>query len=106
MNERAFKTAALTEVNGNILEVARESISHDEEWDFFCECGRADCREHVSLTIAAYTALRDGGGAVLAPSHRLSRAEQARRRAQSSRISPASANDRVAIGRSHRTDYV
>ena len=82
MDERGLKTVALTDVNGQILEVADESVAHGEEWEFFCECGRPDCHEHVTLGVAAFSALRDGAGAVLAPGHRLSRAEQARRRAR------------------------
>jgi hypothetical protein len=69
--QRAFKSAALAEVNRHILEAARESISEEQQWEFFCECGRADCSEHVFLTPDAYVALRDGGNAVLAPGHRL-----------------------------------
>ena len=81
MDERDFKTAALTEVNGHILEVADESVMGGEEWEFFCECGRRDCHERVELTAAAYGALRDAGRAILAAGHRLTRAEQARRQA-------------------------
>lgn len=78
MEERDLKTAALTEINSGIVAVARESVAHDEAWDFFCECGRPDCDARVPLTIAAYVALRDGDGDVLAPGHHRSRAERAR----------------------------
>ena len=77
--KRAFKTEALTEVNVHILEVAQDSISEGLEWEFFCECGRPDCHEYVKLTIDEYSALHDGGGHVLAPRHRLSQTERARR---------------------------
>lgn len=77
--ERDFKTLALTEVNQHILDAARESISDHPEWEFFCECGRRDCYEHVMLSLDSYIRLHDGGGAVLAPKHRLSQIERARR---------------------------
>jgi hypothetical protein len=69
MDERDGKTAALTEVNGGIVVMA-------------CECGRADCHEHVFLTFAAHCAIRDDSGSVLAPRHQVSHAERASRRAQ------------------------
>jgi hypothetical protein len=76
---RSSKTEALTEVNQNILDVACESIAEEQEWEFFCECGRSGCEAHVTLTVAAYTAIHDSGGAVLAHGHRLSQVERARR---------------------------
>ena len=76
---QAFKTLALTEVNSKTLEAARGSDSHHEKWEFFCECGRSDCRERVELTLEAYIALHDGGRPVLAKGHRLSQVERARR---------------------------
>lgn len=80
MGERhASKTAMLSEVNQRVLEAALDSVTEEQEWEFFCECGNADCHEHVKLTIHAYTVLHDGGGAVLAPGHGLSQAERARR---------------------------
>jgi hypothetical protein len=80
--KRTFKTAALVEVNRHILEAARDSITQEQEWEFFCECGHPDCGEHLKLSIEEYAGLRDGDAAVLADGHTLSRAEQARRRAQ------------------------
>jgi hypothetical protein len=77
--DRAFKTLALTEVNMHILDAALDSISEEQEWEFFCECGRADCHEHVELTLEEYVALHDGGLPVLAKRHRLSQVERARR---------------------------
>lgn len=76
---RTPKTAALAKVNQGILEVARDSIAEEQEWEFFCECGREDCHEYVALTVDAYAALHDGGGTVLAPGHRLSQVGRARR---------------------------
>jgi hypothetical protein len=77
--DREFKTSALTDVNRHILDVARDSVSTKQEWEFFCECGRPDCDEHIMLTLAAYVALSDSGRPVLADGHRLSQAERARR---------------------------
>jgi hypothetical protein len=77
--EGAFKTSALTEVNERILDAARDSIGSDDTWEFFCECGRPDCQEQISLTLDAYVAVRDSGGPVLAEGHRPSQVERARR---------------------------
>ena len=77
--KRALKTAALTEVNGHILEFACESASLEKEWEFFCECGELDCHSLVRLTVEEYTELRDADGAVLAPEHELSEAIRAER---------------------------
>ncbi|MBV8480871.1 MAG: hypothetical protein JOY72_11290 [Actinobacteria bacterium] len=77
--KRGIKTAALTEVNRHILEVAVESPSGAHEWDFFCECGRADCYEHVNLTVDQYVSIRDTGGDVLATGHRASQTARAER---------------------------
>lgn len=73
------KTAALTEVNRRILDAALDSITQEQEWEFFCECGNPDCHEHVELTIHAYSVLHDGGGSVLAAGHGLSQIERSRR---------------------------
>jgi Thioredoxin len=75
---RMLKGAVLSEVNQGILQVAGDSIDKELEWEFFCECGREDCHEYVSLTLEAYASLHKGG-AVVAPSHRLSRADRAQR---------------------------
>lgn len=78
-NGRGSKAAALVEVNLQIREAATDSIAQEQEWEFFCECGRSGCEEHVLLTIDAYSALHDGGRAVLAPGHRVSQVGRARR---------------------------
>jgi hypothetical protein len=80
MSERhASKTAVLSEVNQRVLEAALDSITEEQEWEFFCECGNADCHQHVKLTVHAYSVLHDGGRAVLAAGHGLSPFERARR---------------------------
>jgi CheY-like chemotaxis protein len=50
----------------------------------FCECSRPDCRETVSLTSAALEAFRRTNRPVLAPGHRLGRADEARLNAAAS----------------------
>jgi len=77
--KQALKTAALTEVNGHILEFASESASSETDWEFFCECGEADCHAMVRLTVNEYTGLRDADGAMLAPQHELSGEARAKR---------------------------
>lgn len=104
--ERRFKTLALTEVNTHILDAARDSITHEQEWEFFCECGQPDCHEHVLLTIDAYGALHDGGGAVLAPGHRLSQVERARRLVRDAEALQAQAKHQVRRAKWNRGDRV
>lgn len=60
------------------LSVAREPVEQEQEWEFFCECGCYGCDRRVKLTVAAYRALHDGGGFVLAPGHRRSESERSR----------------------------
>jgi hypothetical protein len=76
--DRAFKILALSVVNEHILDAARESVADELDWEFFCECGRSGCQEHVLLSVERYIALHDGGEAVLAPGHRLSQTARAR----------------------------
>ncbi len=62
----------LLEVNAHVHEAARrfEGIEPEPDaWEFTCECGAADCRVAVSLTLAEYEALRTAGRPVLAPGH-------------------------------------
>jgi hypothetical protein len=57
------------EVNGRIYEYAAERSEPEDAWDFVCECGRRDCHERVTLTLAKYESLRASPGRVLAPGH-------------------------------------
>jgi hypothetical protein len=62
----------LLELNVRVHEAARrfEGIERGRDrWDFTCECGAADCRAAVSLTLADYEALRAAGSPVLASGH-------------------------------------
>jgi hypothetical protein len=65
---RALKATALAEVNRGIRQWALED-STDEDWEFFCECGEADCVERVALTLEAYDLLQGQRSAVLARAH-------------------------------------
>lgn len=77
--DRAVKAAALTEVNRAMRRLALEDLP-DEAWAFFCECGEAQCRERVSLTIDAYDHLQQRREAVVAPAHpQIERAAENRR---------------------------
>jgi hypothetical protein len=71
--QEAAEHDLLAEVNAHVLQAARrfEGIEPGpDRWDFTCECGAADCRETVSLTLAEYEAQRGVGQRVLAPGHR------------------------------------
>lgn len=97
--KRGMKAAALTEVNRHIFEVAVESASAEPDWDFFCECGRSDCYDHVGLTIDEYLAIRDQGGDVLAPGHRGSHAARAARLHEEAKSLRAQAGHRMKRAR-------
>lgn len=56
---RAFKTTALFEVNEHIVVAARDSITQEQIWEFFCECGDEACAEHVRLAIDEYVGIRE-----------------------------------------------
>ncbi|HEU5477552.1 MAG TPA: hypothetical protein VFU64_06980 [Gaiellaceae bacterium] len=71
MRERANEDVLL-ELNVRVHEAARrfEGIEPGRDpWDFTCECGAADCRAAVSLTLAEYEALRAAARPVLAFGH-------------------------------------
>src|SRR5437764_3072809 len=79
VDEGSTRASALTEVNRNILLHVQDADDGQLGWEFFCECGHDLCHEHVFLTLDAYAALRDGGGAALAEGHHLSQVDRARR---------------------------
>jgi hypothetical protein len=71
MQERA-NGDVLLELNVRVHEAARRFEGSEpgrDRWDFTCECGAADCRAAVSLTLAEYEALRAAGRPVLASGH-------------------------------------
>ena len=60
-DERTAKNEALLrEVNDRIEDVGRhlQVLPDDEELDFRCECGRADCDELISMPVSAYEHVR------------------------------------------------
>lgn len=77
MGDGWLRSSALAEANRNILLYLRDGDDGKLEWEFFCECGRDDCHEHVFLTLDALIAIQDGGGVVLAEGHSLSQADRA-----------------------------
>ena len=72
------KLVALTDANQLVRDLATASDSPTQEWQFFCECGRPDCRTLVTLTLAEYERLKDGGGAILASGHLVDEKERSR----------------------------
>jgi multidrug efflux pump subunit AcrA (membrane-fusion protein) len=103
-DDRESKTAALVEVNARILDAARESVGEELEWEFFCECGRADCEASVRLTIEAYSALHDDGHAVLSAGHELSQVSRARGLLEDSQALLAQADQQVKRAKKNRDD--
>jgi hypothetical protein len=79
VGESWTRSSALTDANRNILLHVQDADAGELEWEFFCECGRNHCHEHVFLTLDAFIAIHDGGDAVLAEGHRLSQSDLARR---------------------------
>jgi hypothetical protein len=92
--DSVLKAYVLTEVNEHIAEVAAEQDADAPEWEFFCECGRADCEERVRLKLEAYVALHDDG-AVLAPGHHIDQIERARRLREDAKALRAQAEQQV-----------
>jgi hypothetical protein len=65
----ARNEAVYREVNERIREIQAE-IGEDERTDFLCECGRDDCTEPLSLSLAEYEAVRsDPTYFVVVPGH-------------------------------------
>jgi hypothetical protein len=68
-----FKPGAReTESNEHALSLVGDEAGVVHEWEFMCECGDENCHESVSLTVAAFVALRDAGEAVVADGHHAS----------------------------------
>jgi hypothetical protein len=84
--EGGYMSGLIAEANLHIFELGGrlEVPGERSAWDFVCECGRSDCHDVVTLSLAQYEALRREGGAVLAPGHVLPPAEKARREARES----------------------
>jgi hypothetical protein len=57
----AGNEALVREVNERVSEVAEHFVEVErqtEKVDFICECGRGDCTEPITMTLAEYEAIR------------------------------------------------
>ena len=72
------KLVALTDANHLIGELASVSTEGDRDWQFFCECGRADCHAQVALRLTEYESMLDDQKAILASGHLVEQEERAR----------------------------
>jgi hypothetical protein len=90
-----LKTFLLSEVNHHIRDLAADTDSDVAEWEFFCECGEKECKAQVTMTLAEYAALNDGGEPVLAAGHRLSQTERAQRLREEAQALLAQAEQQV-----------
>ena len=70
---RAGRQSAWRDVNENIATLAGRLASAlsdtDRSWTFMCECGAADCREMLSVTLGAYRAARACDRYLVWPGH-------------------------------------
>lgn len=90
------KSELLARVNASIRELAGGSESAaPAEWEFFCECGVAECHAQVSLTLESYSAIHDGGFAILAPGHRVGQHARAQRLLEETRALRAQAEHQI-----------
>ena len=64
------------EVNERVREVS-ESISLDQSLEIFCECGREDCTEKLSIRVAEYEAVRSSPTRfIVKPGHQSKKVEE------------------------------
>jgi hypothetical protein len=85
--ERLAQNEALfREVNERVAEVARHLIDVEtkgEAIEFICECGRPDCTEPITMTVAEYQAIRaDATRFAVLPGHELPEVESVVKRHQ------------------------
>ena len=97
--DSVLKTFVLADVNQHIGAVAAGQDEDAPAWEFFCECGRADCHGLVMLTLGEYVALLEAERPVLAPGHRLSQAQRARRLREEAKALRAQAEQQVKRAR-------
>ena len=76
MDERARRIAAnesrFREINERLRNDLRALPDDESAVDFVCECGKIDCAERLSLTIAEYEAIRAGSlDFAVAPGHQI-----------------------------------
>lgn len=98
----------LEEVNDRINEAAAGQDGDGEAWEFFCECGRPDCREQVVLSLREFDALKQAGQPVIASGHLPLRPRKARERArelaEESEALRAQARQQVSRARRNHAD--
>lgn len=69
---RLARRSVLVEVNAHIRVAAErlaQASSVSSVWEFMCECGAADCRAYVRLTLAQYDAFALHDRRILADGH-------------------------------------
>ena len=91
MDPDDFKTAALTDVNAHIAEMAAETPSDETAWLFFCECGDPDCQQQVELSFESYVGVRIDRRPILARGHRVNPSTRAKRLVEESQALRAQA---------------
>ena len=85
------KTAALSEANGHIADVAVGVSPGETVWQFFCECGHSHCDARVDMSLNRYARILDELGAVIAPGHRMNESARAARLREEARALRAEA---------------
>ena len=75
---RAGENEALyREVNERVRDLNETFEIEDERVEFVCECGRLECRERISLTLAEYERLRgDPHRFAVVPGHEMTDVER------------------------------
>ena len=84
---REHKRELVRDANTEIEAVAHQFniASDDAGLHFLCECGQPDCNEIVSIDLTSFELIRADGYFVLAPGHKVTRAERACRTARATR---------------------
>jgi hypothetical protein len=99
---QAGKLVALTDANRLVGELAIASNRGTQDWQFFCECGQADCRALVVLTLAEFDGIKDSGNAVLAAGHLVDQKAHARVLREHAQALRAEAEHQVRRARKNR----
>jgi hypothetical protein len=65
------------EVNERIEALQRSFAGESERAEFICECGNADCAQHISMTLAEYERVRaDPTAFAVVPGHEMASVER------------------------------
>ncbi len=84
-DKQTENSAARADVNRQVRIAVKRfdlSESHEDTWDFLCECGAGECEEWVTLTVPQYEALRKAGQPILGAGHALQQFRTSRRMAR------------------------